>query len=82
MKRLIFLLSSLLLCSLLQAQSSISGTITGAAGEPLPGAFIRLMNTPFQTLSDNHGNFLINAAEGSDYAIQVATSVSVTLCST
>ncbi|MFN8154538.1 MAG: TonB-dependent receptor [Bacteroidia bacterium] len=71
MKRLIFLLSSLLLCSLLQAQSSISGTITGAAGEPLPGAFIRLMNTPFQTLSDNHGNFLINAAEGSDYAIQV-----------
>ncbi len=71
MKRLIFFLSSLLLCTLSQAQSTISGTISGAANEPLPGAFIRLLNTSFQTLSDNRGNFTISAITGKEYDVQV-----------
>lgn len=54
----------------LSAQSVVSGRISNQQNEPLPGAFIRLLNSPFETLSDNNGNFTVTVLAGKSCSLQ------------
>lgn len=54
----------------LSAQSTISGIVTNRNDEPLPGAFIRILTTPFQTVSNNKGGFSISAQQEKTYTLQ------------
>ena len=57
-----------LLCTLLMApaafaQQSISGTVTGEAGEPLPGVNVIVKGTSSGTVTDIEGNYSLSAAQ-------------------
>jgi hypothetical protein len=54
-KRL-FSIAIILLMSI-AAQSQIKGKITNNKSEPVPGAFIHLLNTNAETYSDASGNY-------------------------
>lgn len=70
MRRLTVILTLLVCCTSLHAQSVLSGTITNPHSEPMPGAFVRIINSPFQTLSDNEGNFSVTVSEGKSYTLE------------
>lgn len=53
----------LLLTEILVAQTRISGTVTDAKGEPIPGANILLLNTYDGTTSDASGKFDFTTSE-------------------
>lgn len=70
MKNLLSFLFSVVLGHSTLAQNSISGTVTNRNNEPLPGAFIRLVNTPFQTLTDHTGGFSLAVSPDKSYTLQ------------
>lgn len=65
-------LAMLLLCGIVQpvgAQTgrkvTVTGTVTGQDGQPMPGATIRVRNTTIGASTDSKGRFSLSAAEGS-----------------
>jgi len=72
MKRLINLLTCLLLVMISQevfAQSTISGTITDDAGNPIIGASIVEKGTTNGTITDLDGNFQLSVVQGTPLTI-------------
>jgi len=63
MKGNIIIVLLLLLAGTLAAQTKISGTVTDAKGEPVPGANILLLNTYDGTTSDAAGKFEFQTLE-------------------
>ena len=70
MKHLLTWFFSLVFGTTLFAQAEISGIVTNQHNEPLPATFIRLVSTPFQTISDNNGTFRLSAASGKTVTLQ------------
>ena len=65
MKKSNFLiLLGLFATTLLSAQSVLKGTVSGADGQPVPGANIVVLNTNSGTTSDFDGNFSIAVSSG------------------
>ncbi len=63
----------LLFCTqFLWAQNQVTGRVTEKNGNPLPNATITIKNTNVSTVSDNNGDFSINAASN---AILIISSV-------
>ncbi|RXK83803.1 SusC/RagA family TonB-linked outer membrane protein [Filimonas effusa] len=62
---LLFLLPAFLVCLTAMAQKkSVSGTVTGPAGQPLAQANITIKGTTTGTTSDENGQFSISAKKG------------------
>lgn len=57
LKRALLVFMTVALPALLLAQVSVSGTITDATGNPVPGASIKLRNSNLGTSSDANGKF-------------------------
>ena len=47
-----------------QAQRTVSGNVTDAQGETLPGVAVNIENTTTGTVTDIEGNFSLQAADG------------------
>jgi TonB-linked SusC/RagA family outer membrane protein len=60
MKRLIFTVVIVFLAQFTWSQSVVTGTVTSADGEPLPGATVQEKGTTNGTVTDVDGNYTIN----------------------
>ncbi len=63
LKRILLLLLFFSMVSL-QAQQVVSGTVTDATGQPLPGVNVLVQGTATGTVADFDGNYSIKAAQG------------------
>lgn len=72
MKLYLFIVS-LLCCSLLQAQNSVSGTVTDPSRQPIPGANIRVVGESAGTTADSEGNFKLDTAAKLPYSIEISS---------
>ena len=50
--------------------TTITGTVTDAAGVPIPGATVAVMGTTNGTMTDSYGRFTLNAPVGSTLEVQ------------
>ncbi len=53
-------------------QASLSGRLTGSAGEPIPAATVKLQNTRYGVVSDQNGYYKISNAKPAYYIVQVS----------
>ncbi len=51
------------------AQGTVNGTVTDAAGTPLPGATVVLRNTPYGAATDAQGQFTLSGVPVGDYIL-------------
>ncbi len=72
MKNLSFALILLIACQTL-AQSSLSGTVTTLAGEPIAGAEVYLTSTGKSTVTNGSGNFSFESVSNGDHYLVVFT---------
>jgi len=64
----------MLLCvGLTYAQTTVTGKVTDATGQPLPGANIIVVGTTTGTISDFDGNYTLNAPQNPPFSIQVSS---------
>ncbi|MCG8389735.1 MAG: TonB-dependent receptor [Cytophagales bacterium] len=56
----------------LQAQTQLTGYITDESGQPLPGASVRLINTPKGSISDIDGKYSISNLKVGKYFVEVS----------
>ena len=64
LKKLFLSLFALLTCTVMHAQSEISGTVVDATGETVIGATVMEKGTSNGTITDFDGNFTIKVNEG------------------
>ena len=64
LKKLFLSLFALLTCTVMYAQSEISGTVVDASGETVIGATVMEKGTSNGTITDFDGNFTIKVNEG------------------
>ena len=64
MKKLISICLSAMLCVSALAQQKYSGTVTDSMGNTFPGAVITVVGTNVNAVSDDSGNFTIEAKQG------------------
>jgi TonB-linked SusC/RagA family outer membrane protein len=70
-KAVVLLLFCLLMVSLTNAQVRISGKITGATNQPLPGISVLIKNTNYGTATDPSGNYTLTAPlKPGSYAVE------------
>lgn len=55
------------------AQTTVSGKVTDATGQPLPGANIIILGTASGTISDFEGNFTIQTSQTPPFSLQVSS---------
>ncbi|MBC6110326.1 TonB-dependent receptor domain-containing protein [Pedobacter fastidiosus] len=72
-----FLLSGILCACVIfiyaqNSLSGLSGQIKTSAGEPIPGATIKVLKTNFGTLTDANGNFKILNVSAGNYHVQIS----------
>lgn len=60
----IFLFLALLATAVLSAQSVLNGTVSGADGQPIPGANVVVQNTNNGTTTDFDGKFSFQLHQG------------------
>ncbi|MFZ1498020.1 MAG: TonB-dependent receptor, partial [Saprospiraceae bacterium] len=73
MKRVIFCLLSMLICtSGAWAQYSISGKVTDEAGGALSGAIMRIDGTNMGTVTDDNGDYTLSVADKGSYTISTS----------
>lgn len=53
-------------------QSSLSGRLTGSAGEPIPAATLKLQNTRYGVVSDQNGYYKLSNVKPANYIVQVS----------
>ncbi len=53
-------------------QASLSGRLTGSAGEPIPAATVKLQNTRYGVVSDQNGYYKISNVKPANYIVQVS----------
>ena len=71
LKKLFLSLFALLTCTVMHAQSEISGTVVDATGETVIGATVMEKGTSNGTITDFDGNFTIKVNEGAILVILV-----------
>lgn len=72
MKKLLLVAFAMFSSVLMFAQTSISGTVTDADGEPLPGANIKVERKSVGTTTDFDGKFMLNVADVPPFNIEVS----------
>ncbi len=72
MKQLVTLLACACLSLQALAQFSLSGKITDAEHGALPGAYVTMKDTYYQTITDNQGNFILTGIRKGDYELQIS----------
>jgi len=79
MRKLVFLLSMIMLCSTLafSQDRNITGTVKDEAGAAIPAASIRIKGTKTGVAADNNGQFRILAKAG-DVLLVTATGIEAT----
>jgi len=71
--RAYLIILSLLFCSVIFAQNTISGTITDENGQPLPGANIKVSGESTSTTSDGEGKFSLSPKKQPPFKIEISS---------
>lgn len=66
---LLFIIASCINASVIAQDTRVSGKITGADGEPLPGVGVRIKDTNLGTTTDLNGDFVINVPSSENILI-------------
>jgi len=72
MKMYLFILS-LFFCSINYAQSTITGSVTDGNNLPIPGANVKVAGESGGTVTDDAGNFTLNATAKPPYTIEISS---------
>lgn len=59
--------------SLAMAQTTISGKVTDASGEPIPGASVQVVNTIAATVADPNGNFSLTVSTPPPFTVRFSS---------
>ncbi|MEI6188928.1 MAG: TonB-dependent receptor [Chitinophagia bacterium] len=62
-----------IICFTANSQSGFNGKITNQTGQPLSGAVINLLNTPYKVISDNAGHFSFKNVPSGKYDIVITS---------
>lgn len=63
----------LLSVALSYSQSTVTGKVTDATGQPLPGANVIIVGTATGTISDFEGNYILKGPQSPPFTIQVSS---------
>lgn len=72
MKKLILVAFTVFSSVIMFAQTSVSGTVTDANGEPLPGANVKIERKSVGTNSDFDGNFTLQVTDTPPFNIEIS----------
>jgi iron complex outermembrane receptor protein len=72
MKKLLLLAFTVFSSVIMFAQTSVSGTVTDANGEPLPGANVKIERKSVGTNSDFDGNFTLRVTDAPPFNIEIS----------
>lgn len=72
MKLYLFIMSLFFCCSI-QAQNSVSGSVTDSNKQPIPGANVRVIGDSTGTTTDADGNFKLDTSAKLPYSIEVSS---------
>ena len=72
MKLYLFIMS-LLFCSVVHSQNSITGSITDSNKQPVPGANIKVIGDSSGTTSDSEGNFKLTTSASLPFKLEVTS---------
>ena len=73
MKKLLLVAFAMFSSVIMFAQTTVSGTVTDANGEPLPGANIKVERKSVGTNSDFDGKFILKVADVPPFNIEIST---------
>jgi outer membrane receptor protein involved in Fe transport len=69
--KLYFFILSLLFCSVIQAQNTITGSVTDSKKQPVLGANIRVIGDSSGTTTDSDGNFKLSSAMSLPFKLEI-----------
>ena len=72
MKLYLFIMS-LLFCSVIHSQNSITGSITDSNKQPIPGANVKVIGDSSGTTSDSDGNFKLSTSANLPFKLEVTS---------
>ncbi len=72
MKMYLFILS-LFCCSLVSAQTTITGSVTDTNSQPVPGANVKVSGESTGTVTDNDGNFTLTTSQTPPFSVEVSS---------
>jgi iron complex outermembrane receptor protein len=72
MKQVMILLAFVCISWQTFAQYSLKGRVTDSGHEALAGAYIKLKDSYYQTITDNQGNFILSGIKKGDYELQIS----------
>ena len=72
MKLYLFIMS-LLFCGVIQAQSTVTGSVMDDKNQPIPGANVRVVGDPTGTTTDSDGNFKLSSSVALPFKLEVTS---------
>ena len=72
MKLYLFIMS-LLFCSVIQAQSTVTGSVVDEKNQPIPGANVRVVGDPTGTTTDSDGSFKLSSSVALPFKLEVTS---------
>jgi len=72
MKMYLFILS-LFFCSIMNAQTAITGSVTDSNNQPIPGANVKVAGENAGTVTDSDGKFTLTTTKKPPFAIEVSS---------
>ncbi|MFT3794740.1 carboxypeptidase-like regulatory domain-containing protein [Flavobacterium sp.] len=72
MKMYLFILS-LFFCGFTYAQTTVTGSVTDAKSQPVPGANVKVVGDNAGTITDNDGNFTLTVSQNPPFTVEVSS---------
>jgi outer membrane receptor protein involved in Fe transport len=71
--KLYYLIVSMLFCTLVQAQTQVSGSVIDDSKQPIPGANIKVVGESAGTVADADGKFVLSTAKRLPFQMEVSS---------
>src|SRR5690606_35447595 len=71
--RMYFFILSLFFCGATYAQITISGSVTDANNQPVPGANVVLVGDTMATVTDSDGKFILSTSSQPPYVLEISS---------
>lgn len=71
--RMYFFILSLFFCGATYAQTTISGSVTDANNQPVPGANVVLVGDTMATVTDSDGKFILSTSSQPPYVLEISS---------